>query len=70
MKRHYTRTLTGFKCAACRQEFGTRQEFAKHCGKHGTCKHPIALGLTIDLSVSPNHWNKPENVPGYPSKAA
>ncbi|WP_329187815.1 hypothetical protein [Streptomyces sp. NBC_01428] len=58
MKRHYTRTLTGFQCCACREEFSTKQEFAKHCGRGGRCKHPIALGFTIDLNVSPHHWMK------------
>lgn len=57
-KRHYVRTLTGFKCAVCRQEFSAREEFAKHCGKNGTCKHPVALGYHIDVDVHTNYWTK------------
>ncbi|MGW6356701.1 hypothetical protein ACWFR5_16285 [Streptomyces sp. NPDC055092] len=56
MKRHYTRTLTGFQCVSCRQEFDTREDYAKHCKRGGKCKHPLALGFTIDLSVSAFHW--------------
>lgn len=58
MKRHYTRTITGFRCAACRCEFSTSKEFANHCGKGGTCKHPVSLGMYIDVEVSPYHWTK------------
>lgn len=62
MKRHYTRTLTGFKCVSCRREFSARKEFAKHCGRNGECKHPMTLGYYIDLGTSPHHWTstKPE----------
>ena len=58
MKRHYTRTLTGFQCCACRQEFSTSREFARHCQRGGKCKHPTAIGYTIDLTVSPFHWRR------------
>lgn len=56
MKRHYTRTLTGFQCVSCRQEFGSKGEYAQHCKRGGKCKHPITLGFHIDLSFGPYHW--------------
>jgi hypothetical protein len=70
-KRHYIRTPNGdYKCAACRQEFSSRAELAKHFSIGGKCKHPITLGLTIDLSKNPYHWIRPENAPVRPSEAA
>jgi hypothetical protein len=58
MRRHYTRTMTGYKCVACRQEFSTRDLFSKHCARGGQCKHPTSMLLTIDLDVGPYHWIK------------
>ncbi|KUL21443.1 hypothetical protein ADL12_44670 [Streptomyces regalis] len=62
MKRHYTRTITGFKCCACRQEFSSSQEFAKHCAKGGECRKPVTLGFYIDVNIHPYYWTgtKPE----------
>lgn len=61
MKKHYTRTLPdgGFKCCACRQVFKDSKTLARHYGRDRKCKHPLQLGLTIDLSLSPWHWDKP-----------
>ncbi|WP_328755052.1 hypothetical protein OHA28_30780 [Streptomyces sp. NBC_00269] len=58
MKRHYTRTLTGFKCPLCRQEFDNREDYAKHCKRGGKCKHPVAMGLAINLTVSVVAWRR------------
>ena len=59
MKRHYTRTVTGYRCASCRQEFSTRREFGQHCGnRENKCRHPLSMGLSIDLAIGPYHWTK------------
>lgn len=59
MRRHYTRTLTGFKCVLCRKEFHTREDFGQHCGnRKNKCKHPQSLGITISVDISPHHWTK------------
>lgn len=56
-KRHFVITPDrGFRCVQCRVEFSTREEFTKHCGWGGKCKHPLTLGLTIDIAISPNRW--------------
>lgn len=62
MRKYYTRTVTGFRCCSCREEFSTSKEFAKHAGRNGECKKPLTLGMYIDLDVSPRHWTstKPE----------
>lgn len=68
-KRHYTRLADdAFKCVSCRQEFNTREELGRHYGLRGQCKHPISVGLRLDIDASPYRWttNKPVRL----SKAA
>lgn len=62
-KRHFTLLPDhSYKCVACRQEFSTRQELGKHYDIRGRCKHPVAMGLHLDIDASHYRWttNKPE----------
>lgn len=67
-KRHYTKTETGYQCCACRARFSTVKELAKHCGKHGECKHPVTLGFYVDIDASPHRWTSKK--PGCYRQAA
>lgn len=58
MKRHYVPTNNGYRCVLCREEFATRKLLGKHYTIGGKCKHPILIGLTLDLSVNEHHWVK------------
>lgn len=62
MRKHYTRTLTGYRCInpQCREEFDDRKTLGKHYGKGGVCIHPLRMGVRLmpNLDISPYHWSK------------
>ena len=45
-----------YRCVSCRQEFSTREELGKHYGIRGKCKPPRAVGMHLDIEVSPYPW--------------
>jgi hypothetical protein len=72
-RRHYRMLPDGsYLCVSCRQEFTTRQELSKHYGTHGTCKHPIAVGMHLHPENLPYRWTrtKPSKTPVRPAEAA
>lgn len=62
-KRHYVMQPDhSYRCVSCRQEFTAREELGKHYGIRGNCKHPIALGLHLDIEVSHYRWTSDKAV--------
>lgn len=72
-KRHYVMLPDrSYRCVSCRQEFSTRAELGRHYDRQGKCKHPLAMGLHLDIDVSPYRWTsgRPESMAVRLSKAA
>lgn len=58
MKRHFTLTDTGWRCAACRNEFNSFDLIARHYDTKGKCKHPTAIGCVTAPDVNNWHWRE------------
>ena len=56
MNQHYTRTLTGFRCNHCSQEFEDRGKFNKHYRPKKGCVPPIRMSLHLKPEVNHFHW--------------